>query len=123
MDVGVLITGGVGLVTTIISSWVSWLFARKKYNSEVDNTIIKNMQESLEFYEELSDDAAKRLDNVLDRNKYLEDEIEELRKQMLNLMTIVCTDLTCQIRKGDYEAILNRDLKHNNKKIKCYEQK
>lgn len=116
MDVGVLITGGVGLVTTIISSLVSWLFARKKYNSEVDNTIIKNMQESLEFYEELSDDAAKRLDNVLDRNKYLEDEIEELRKQMLNLMTIVCTDLTCQIRKGDYEAILNRDLKHNNKK-------
>lgn len=116
MDVGVLITGGVGLVTTIISSWVSWLFARKKYNSEVDNTIIKNMQESLEFYEELSDDTVKRLDNVLDRNKYLENELKELRKQMLNLMTIVCTDLTCQIRKGNYEAILNRDLKYNKKK-------
>ena len=37
IDLGILITGGIGLVTTIVSSWASWFFARKKYNSEVDN--------------------------------------------------------------------------------------
>lgn len=38
-----LITGGIGLVSTIVSGWVSWVFARKKYNSEVDGNLIENM--------------------------------------------------------------------------------
>lgn len=46
----ILITGGVGLVSTIISGWASWMFARKKYNSEVDSNLIHNMQEGLEYY-------------------------------------------------------------------------
>ena len=37
IDVGILITGGIGIITTIASGWASWFFARKKYNSEVDN--------------------------------------------------------------------------------------
>jgi hypothetical protein len=56
IDLGVLITGGVGVISTIISAWASWFFARKKYNSEVDGNLIENMQKSLEFYEKLSDD-------------------------------------------------------------------
>ena len=53
IDLGILITGGIGVVTTIASGWASWFFARKKYNSEVDNQLIKNMNESLEFYKKL----------------------------------------------------------------------
>lgn len=49
IDLGILITGGVGIITTVISGWTSWFFARRKYNSEVDNNLIKNMQQSLEF--------------------------------------------------------------------------
>ena len=45
-----------GIVASIISGWGSWFFARKKYNSEVDNTLIENMQKSLDFYMKLSDD-------------------------------------------------------------------
>ena len=33
------------------------------------------------------------------RNTELEQEVEELRKQMFNLMSSICTDLTCQLRK------------------------
>lgn len=40
IDVNAIIVGAVGLVTTITSGWVSWLFARKKYNSEVDHNLI-----------------------------------------------------------------------------------
>ena len=32
----VLITGILGIITSIISGWVSYFFTRKKYNSEVD---------------------------------------------------------------------------------------
>ena len=99
VDPGILITGGVGIITTVISGWTSWFFARRKYNSEVDNNLIENMQQSLEFYKKLSDDNKNRLDEVLKRNAELEQEIEDLRKQMFSLMNSICTDLTCQLRK------------------------
>ena len=99
IDLGILITGGVGIITTVISGWTSWFFARRKYNSEVDNNIIENMQQSLEFYKKLSDDNKNRLDEVLKRNAELEQEIKDLRKQMFSLVNSICTDITCQLRK------------------------
>lgn len=99
IDLGILITGGVGIIATVISGWTSWFFARRKYNSEVDNNLIENMQQSLEFYKKLSDDNKDRLDEVLKRNAELEQEIEDLRKQMFSLMNSICIDLTCQLRK------------------------
>lgn len=99
IDFGILITGGIGLITTIVSSWASWFFARKKYDSEVDSNLINNMKESLDFYEKLSADNRERLEEVLKRNTELEQEVGELRKQLFNLMSSICTDLTCQLRK------------------------
>ncbi len=93
-----LITGGIGLVSTIVSGWVSWVFARKKYNSEVDHNLIENMENSLEFYQKLSDDNRARLEEMAERNQALEIEVQELRKQMLNLTMNICMDLTCANR-------------------------
>ena len=106
IDGGILITAGVGFLTTIVSGWTSWFFARKKYNSEVDNNLIKNMKESLEFYTRLSEDNKLRLDRALSRNEELEKEVKELRQQVMGLMTSICTDLSCQIRKGNYEDVI-----------------
>ena len=66
-----IIIGLIGLGTTITSGWVSWFFARKKYNSEVDNQVIINMQKALEFYQHLSDDNTDRLAKVLAQNPYV----------------------------------------------------
>ena len=93
-----LITGGIGLISTIVSGWVSWVFARRKYNSEVDHNLIENMESSLEFYRKLSDDNRARLEEMAERNKALEIEVQELRKQMLNLAMNICMDLTCAHR-------------------------
>lgn len=103
IDLGILITGGVGIITTVISGWTSWFFTRRKYNSEVDNNLIENMQQSLEFYKKLSDDNKNRLDEVLKRNAELEQEIRDLRRQMFSLMNSICTDLTCQLRKRNLD--------------------
>lgn len=105
IDLGILITGGVGIITTVISGWTSWFFARRKYNSEVDNNLIENMQQSLEFYKKLSDDNENRLDEVLKRNAGLEQEMRDLRKQMFSLMNSICTDLTCQLRKRNLNLL------------------
>ena len=63
IDLGILITGGVGLITSIVSSWTTWFLARKKYNSEVDLNLVEKMEKSLEFYKSLSDDNKTRLGN------------------------------------------------------------
>ena len=90
----VLITGILGIITSIISGWVSYFFTRKKYNSEVDLNLIEKMQGSLDFYTKLSEDNKRILDETLTkleesekRNNALEDEIRELRNQMFTLMT------------------------------------
>lgn len=99
IDIQVIVTGVVGLITTITSGWVSWLFAKKKYNAEVDSNLIENMQKSLDFYMKLSDDNKERLDEALKRNDALEEEVRELRKQMFELMNNICYDLQCTVRK------------------------
>lgn len=109
IDIGVIITGIVGLVTTIVSGWVSWFFTRKKYSAEVDENVIHNMNESLEFYKKLSDDNKSRLDLMIKRNDELEDEIRDLRKQVSTLMTYMCADLTCQLRKRNLNLFNEQD--------------
>ena len=96
--IDVLVTGGVGVLTSAASSFITWILAKKKYNAEVDNNIIQNMQQSLEFYKSLSDDNKERLTEVLEKNQKLEEDVSELRKQMLNLTMKICLDLSCKHR-------------------------
>ena len=98
MDISILITGGVGLLTSIISSWTTWFNKKKKYNSEVDLNLVEKMEKSLEFYKSLSDDNKNRLEEITERNNELEKEVQELRKQVLNLTMNICMDLTCSHR-------------------------
>ena len=97
-----IIIAVVGIISTVVSGWVSWFFTRKKYNVEIDNNIISNMRESLEFYKQLSDDNKQRLDEVLKRNDALDIEIKELRKQVSELMLMTCKDLTCKLRQTNF---------------------
>ena len=97
-NIQVLVTGMVGLITTITSGFVSWLFAKKKYNAEVDSNVIENMQKSLDFYTKLSDDTKARLEETLKRNESLEREINQLRQQVFGLMNNICYDITCELR-------------------------
>lgn len=99
----VIITGIVGLITTIASGFTSWLFAKKKYNAEVDSNVIENMKQSLEFYAKLSDDNKARLEVALQRNEALEKEVSQLRQQVFELMNNICYDLQCKVRKRQPE--------------------
>ena len=80
-----------GAITTFASSFTTWFFTKKKYNAEVDNNLISNMQESLEFYKSLADDNKARLDVVLSENAELRKEITELRSQVDKLTSTLAT--------------------------------
>ena len=77
-----LITTSIATGASIISSGATWLFARKKYVSEVNSNDIKNMQESLRFYIEMVEDNKKRIDDYQDEIKELRNENREQRRQM-----------------------------------------
>ena len=96
------------ILAPVITGFATWLMAKKKYNSEVDNTVIGNMKESLEFYKQLSDDNRQRLADVLKKNEQLERELSDLRTQVLNLTLNICMDLTCKNR------ILSNEIKRTN---------
>ena len=106
----ILITGLVGLISSILTGWASWFITRKKYNAEVDQTLVQNMKSSLDFYKQLSDDNRERLQEVLKRNDELEEEIKKLRDQMFSIMSQICLSVQCRAR------VLNRNL--YNEKIK-----
>lgn len=101
VNIQVIVTGIVGLITTITSGWFSWFLAKKKYNAEVDSNLIENMQKSLDFYMKLSDDNKNRLDEALKRNDQLQQEMFQLRQHMFTLMNNICYNMTCELRKRE----------------------
>ena len=101
-----IIIGGIGVVSTVVSGFTSWFFAKKKYYAEVDNTLIINMQKSLDFYKTLVEDNKQRLGEVLERNaslekrdEALEEEVRQLKNQMFTLMNQICLNLQCELRQ------------------------
>lgn len=88
----------IGVFASVVSGWVSWFFTRKKYNSEVDSTVINNLKEALNVYKDISDDNTRRLNEALERNIQLEEEVRGLRNQVFELMSSICYDLSCAYR-------------------------
>lgn len=110
-DTSEIVIGIIGIVSTVASGFTSWFFTKRKYNAEVDNNLIDNMQQSLEFYINLVEDNKRRLEEVLERNNelerrdaILEEEVRKLKQQLSNIMDNVCFDKTCHNRK---ESITN----------------
>lgn len=99
IDVGILITGGVGLLTTIVSSWASYFFARKKYNTEVDSNEIENLKKSLQFYEEIVRDNNKKLQFYIDLAENNRIEVYRLKGVIHRLLNNSCLDNGCVKRK------------------------
>ena len=99
IDVGILITGGIGLITTIVSGWTSWFFARKKYNTEVDSNEIENLKKSLEFYESIVKDNNKKLQFYIDLAENNRIEVYRLKCVIHRLLNNSCLDNGCIKRK------------------------
>jgi hypothetical protein len=97
----ITLTGLVSVCTSTISSVVTWVLARRKYNAEVNGALIKNLEETLDFYKKLSDDNKARLDETIKRSNQLELQVANLKDQLINMMGSICMDLTCTHRKGN----------------------
>ena len=95
IDVGILITGGVGIITSVVSSGTAWFFARKKYNTEVDSNEIENLKKSLEFYESIVKDNNKKLQFYIDLAEDNRIEVYRLKGVIHRLLNNSCLDNGC----------------------------
>lgn len=95
IDIGIIITGSIGIVTTIVSGWTSWFFARKKYYTEVDSNEIENLKKSLEFYENIVKDNNQKLQFYIDLAKENRLEVYRLKGIIHRLLNNSCLDNTC----------------------------
>lgn len=100
IDNGIIITGVIGIISTIVSSCTTWFFSRRKYNAGVEHDKIENMESSLGFYDKLSDSNQKTLSRLLkeseDLVKYnisLLKEVRHLKVQISVLLEILETEL------------------------------
>ena len=80
-----IITSIIGVVCTGLSSFITWLLARRKYNTEVEHNSIENMGDSLEFYEKLTASSNKILAEVLEKSEKLAQSNVELLIEVQNL--------------------------------------
>lgn len=115
----ILIAAISSAITSSIASCITWLLAKKKYNAEVDNKVIQNMQDALKFYKELCDDNQKRLEELAKDNEglkaknaelekrddKLEEEVREMRRKLDMMMEKMCYDLACKIRQKDANRV------------------
>ena len=94
-----LIAGIVTLGTNLATGIVTWLLARRKYNTEVDSNEIENLKKSLEFYEDIVRDNNRKLQFYI---KLAEDnrvEVYRLKGIIHRLLNNSCLDNICTKRQ------------------------
>lgn len=99
IDLGIIITGGIGLLSTVVSGWVSWFFARRKYNTEVDSSEIENLKKALEFYKNIVEDNNEKLKFYIRLSEANRLEVYRLKGIVHRLLNNSCLDTTCAKRK------------------------
>lgn len=100
-----IITALIGLFCTITSGYFSFLFTKRKYDTEVNNQEIDNVNDAFELFKKVTNETIKIQNDKINRlqkeNDDLREQIRHLQKQMLQFMDMVCYDTTCIMRKGD----------------------
>ena len=98
MDIGVIITALIGVVTTFYSSLFTWVFTRRKYNAEAEGLNIDNIQASLNVYQDMVKDLGRKLDvygKIIDKNK---GDLLRLKNVVIKMMGKICTVESCKNR-------------------------
>ena len=98
-----IISAITGLFCTVVSSIVTFVLTRRKYNTEVDSQQIENMEKSFDAYKKMMEetlDAQKRLmettvnglnnkiDTLEKENAFLRQQVDSLRTQMIQFLGV-----------------------------------
>lgn len=103
MNFEVLITGIIGLITTIVTNVLTFVFSRRKYNAGVDHDTIDNMKNALQFYENAIESNNRTLIDVLSKSENLAKVNAQLLLEVQNLKIQV--EILTQVIKNELKDI------------------
>ena len=98
-----IVTSIIGVVCTGLSSLITWLLTRRKYNTEVEHNNIENMEGSLEFYERLTASSNKILAEVLEGSEKLAQSNVELLIEVQNLRAQI--SILTEVIKNEVDSL------------------
>lgn len=103
-----IITAVIGLFCTLTSSVVTFLLTKKKYDEEVDAAHLKDLGDAFERYKALMNEMYKaqneKIKALQEENMDLKQQVNHLQKQMVELLSAVCLDVTCKLRKAGFPS-------------------
>ena len=108
MSLEIIITGLVGLVSTVVGSIVTSIQTKKKYNTEVESQQLHNANEAFELYKkamaELMDVKDKKIDCLQKEVDDLRNQVNTLQSQMLKIIKMINVENSpMQIKLDDDE--------------------
>lgn len=125
-----IVSSIVGLVCTIVSSGVTFLWQKRKYNTEVDSQQIRNIEDSFNVYKKMMEsniDAQKdtfetiigslnqKVENLEKENASLREQVGQLQMEMISVLGSICMNTTCKMRKPSPTPISAKKGKSNKK--------
>lgn len=79
-----------GLFCTLVSSIVTFILTKRKYNTEVDSQQIQNMSNSFEIYKKIMEETVetqnRKIEMLQKENDNLRQQIYQLQMQIVNFM-------------------------------------
>lgn len=109
------------VATAIGGGFSGWFFTRKKYHTEVDANVIKNLASSFTLYKENIEYCEKTIKDLKDtieeyklKNDKLEKDLTELKERMFHIMEQVCINLACTMRKRSFDLFGNENTSKEN---------
>ena len=98
----------IGLFCTTVSSIVTFILTRRKYNTEVDSQQIRNMNEAFDLYKKTMEESISsqkerleetikfqnsKIDTLQKENDSLKEQVNSLQKQMTSLIINLHTNV------------------------------
>ena len=86
----------VGLFCTTVSSIVTFILTRRKYNTEVDSQQIENMEKSFDIYKKMMEETLEaqrkmmetKINDLQKENEFLRQQVDTLRNQMIQFLGV-----------------------------------
>lgn len=102
-----LITALVGVICSGLTGLITFLFTKKKYNTEVESQQIKNVNDAFALYQKTMEESINsqkktfedKIDLLQKENNQLREQVSQLQMQMIDILGTICLDTTCKLRK------------------------
>jgi uncharacterized membrane protein (DUF106 family) len=103
-----IVTTLVGLFCTTVSSIITFILTRRKYNTEVDSQQIENMEKSFDIYKKMMEETLEaqrkmmenKINDLQKENEFLRQQVDTLRNQMIQFLGVKLAPMPQQQSKS-----------------------